>query len=102
MAFNERLQAAIDRAGLTAYALAQRSGVSKQSLSKLLQGTNAPSWETVQRLARALEVSYDDLADPGLAMPEEREPLPRGRPRKAEQPEALDADAGKAKGKRKG
>jgi transcriptional regulator with XRE-family HTH domain len=58
-AFAARLRALIAESGLSAYALARKSGVSKQSLSRLLSGDSKPSWETVCRLAEALGVSTD-------------------------------------------
>lgn len=59
--FAARLASLLGEAGLTAYALAQRSGVSKQALSKLLSGDSRPSWETVCRLADALGVSTESF-----------------------------------------
>jgi len=55
--FAARLRPLMARAGLTAYALARKSGVSKQSLSKLLSGDSRPSLDTARRLAHALGVS---------------------------------------------
>jgi transcriptional regulator with XRE-family HTH domain len=83
MAFGERLAGLMTARGLTAYALAKRSGVTKQSLSKLLQGVHAPAWETVQRLALALGVGCAAFADPSLTLPPQAPPGNRGRPRKA-------------------
>jgi transcriptional regulator with XRE-family HTH domain len=83
MAFGARLAGLMTARGLTAYALAKRSGVTKQSLSKLLQGVHAPSWETVQRLALALGVGCTAFADPSLTLPPQAPPGQRGRPRKA-------------------
>jgi transcriptional regulator with XRE-family HTH domain len=59
--FAALLAALLRRGGLTAYALARRSGVSKQALSKLLSGDSRPSWHTVCRLADALGVSTESF-----------------------------------------
>jgi transcriptional regulator with XRE-family HTH domain len=59
--FAALLAALLRREGLTAYALAQRSGVSKQALSKLLSGDSRPSWDTVVKLADALGVSTESF-----------------------------------------
>src|SRR5689334_10561719 len=52
-AFAEKLAAARERVGISQYRLAQLSGISKQTVSKLELGTTQPSWETVQALAGA-------------------------------------------------
>jgi transcriptional regulator with XRE-family HTH domain len=59
--FAARLASLLGEAGLTAYALARRSGVSKQALSKLLSGDSRPSWDTVVKLADALGVSTESF-----------------------------------------
>lgn len=59
--FAARLRRLLERSGLTAYALAGKAGVSKQTVSKLLRGEQQPSWETVQRLAAALGVSTEAM-----------------------------------------
>lgn len=55
--FAARLAALLRGAGLSAYRLAQLSGLSQQALSKLLSGKSAPSLETARRLCKALGVS---------------------------------------------
>jgi transcriptional regulator with XRE-family HTH domain len=63
VSFAQRLRELREAAGLSQYELARRSGVSKQALSKLEKGERQPSWETVRKLARALDVSvaaFDD------------------------------------------
>jgi transcriptional regulator with XRE-family HTH domain len=62
--FAARLRRLLGRSGLSAYALAQRSGVSKQSLSRLLSGDSQPSLPTLLRLCRALGVSLSEFDDP--------------------------------------
>ncbi len=81
--FAGRLHAAREAAGLTQYALAKRSGVSKQALSKLEMGEREPGWETVQRIAAALGLDCSTFNDPAIAASVGGEPpRPRGRPRK--------------------
>lgn len=57
--FAARLRALRAGAGLTAYALAKKSGVSKQTLSSLEAGNANPSWDVLCKLADALEVPLD-------------------------------------------
>src|SRR5438477_9814014 len=82
-AFAQRLRTAREQLGLSQYALAKRTGLSKQTLSKLETGRHDPSWSTVQLLALALGVSCTEFIDPALQLPpgSEAEPRPRGRPR---------------------
>ncbi len=97
--FADRLRELREATGMSQYALARKAGISKQAMSHLEAGRNDPSWETVQRLALALGVDYEALADPGLTLPEvkpakmgrppkakgeEEPPKKRGRPRKGE------------------
>ncbi|OAI54875.1 hypothetical protein AYO44_14085 [Planctomycetaceae bacterium SCGC AG-212-F19] len=64
--FANRLQSIREKAGLSQYALAKLSGLSKQALSNLELGNREPNWNTVQRLAAALGVSCDDFIDPAV------------------------------------
>jgi transcriptional regulator with XRE-family HTH domain len=80
--FAERLRALRDAAGLTSYALAKRAGLTLPALRQLELGDSRPSWETVQRLAAALEVSCEDFADPELKRAANEPPRSRGRPPK--------------------
>ena len=79
---------------MTRYALAKKCGLSQAGLSKLESGERQPAWDTVQKIALALGVGCSEFVDPSLALPEEQEAKPRGRPRKA-------ADAPVAKPARK-
>ncbi len=81
-AFAVRLKTIREAAGLSQYALAQRSGLTKQALSRLELGEREPTWETVQLLAVALGVDCREFVDPGIKPPPAAEPKPRGRPRK--------------------
>jgi transcriptional regulator with XRE-family HTH domain len=81
--FAERLRTLREAAGLSQYALARRSGLSKQALSNLELGNREPTWATVQVLALALGVDCRSFADESLRLPPEEPPRPPGRPRKA-------------------
>jgi transcriptional regulator with XRE-family HTH domain len=85
--FAERLRSVREAAGLSQYALAKRSGLSKQAVSNLELGNREPTWTTVQVLALALGVDCRSFTDAGLRLPQEQEPQPRGRPRKGDAPE---------------
>jgi transcriptional regulator with XRE-family HTH domain len=71
VSFAEKLQHERQKAGLSQYALAKQSGLSKQALSLLELGEREPSWATVQALARALGVSYTsfEVVDAPAATP---------------------------------
>jgi transcriptional regulator with XRE-family HTH domain len=68
--FADRLRALREARGLSQYELAKRSGLSKQTLSRLEMDT-VPSWPTVQALARALGVSVAAF-EPGETSPPKR------------------------------
>lgn len=81
--FAEKLKRLREDAALSQNILAQMSGVTRQSISQLEMGEYPPTWETVQRLALALQVDAtrltdDELTVPGVPLPAK----PRGRPRK--------------------
>jgi transcriptional regulator with XRE-family HTH domain len=82
--FADRLQALRKRAGVTQYRLAQLSGVSKQTLSRLELGTAQPSWDTVQALARGLGIEVGAFVIESAAPAVVEPARPRGRPRKSE------------------
>jgi transcriptional regulator with XRE-family HTH domain len=63
MAFRDRLRALRLAAGLTQEGLARLAGISTSALSKLEQQDMDPSWSTVQRLAKALNVPVADFID---------------------------------------
>lgn len=78
IAFNARLRQLREAAGLTQEGLARISGLSVSAVSKLEQRSTDPSWSTVQRLAKALNVSPmvfgDDADEP--AKPASKAPPP--------------------------
>jgi transcriptional regulator with XRE-family HTH domain len=111
--FGQRLRELRERAGLTQGQLAERAGMHRQGIAKLELGEREPLWSTVQALAEALGVSFEQLAEkrespppparrgrPPKAKPEAEAPKrPRGRPRKAEaeKPPAKKKPRGKKK-----
>jgi transcriptional regulator with XRE-family HTH domain len=62
LTFATRLAEAINRAGLSGTALAEASGLTRQSIHLLLQGDREPTLDTASKLATALNVSIDWLA----------------------------------------
>ncbi len=79
-AFAQLLTNLREKAGLSIYALAKRAGMTRQGLSLLESGQREPGWETVQRLAMALDVSCEAFTDPSLSLPEIQPPGRPGRP----------------------
>jgi transcriptional regulator with XRE-family HTH domain len=69
-AFTHRLKdkmlTAMARQGLNGQKLAQRSHVSDSEISRILSGQSTPGLENAYRLARAVGVSLDFLADDSL------------------------------------
>ena len=61
--FARRLRTLREKAGLTQSALADEAGLSVQAISALENETRAPSWETVRRLALALQVEEKAFKD---------------------------------------
>jgi transcriptional regulator with XRE-family HTH domain len=90
-----------EAAGLSMYALAKRTGLTKQAVSRLEQGDREPTWTTVQRLALALGVDCTAFVDPALTLPPEPPPARMGRPPKVK-PEAEQAPPKKPRGRKKG
>jgi transcriptional regulator with XRE-family HTH domain len=62
--FADRLRTLREAAGVSQYRLAQLSGITKQSLSKLELGKTQPSFETVLTLAKVLGVDVSAFAYP--------------------------------------
>jgi 3,4-dihydroxy 2-butanone 4-phosphate synthase/GTP cyclohydrolase II len=61
--FADALQAAMDRAGLTASELAGRTGLTESAISLLRSGRRAPSFRSIQALAKALPELTAQLGD---------------------------------------
>ncbi|MBI1393904.1 MAG: helix-turn-helix domain-containing protein [Alphaproteobacteria bacterium] len=77
--FKERLKAARDLRGLSQGELAERSGLPPSSIGHFETGSRKPSFDTLRKLANALEVTTDYLLgrtdNPALA--ESGDPLYR-------------------------
>ena len=67
--FASRLAALREAADVSQYRLAELSGLSKQTISKLELGETAPSWETVQLLAKALGLSCEEFVTEDVQPP---------------------------------
>ena len=59
--FGERLKSLRKAAGLTLEQLGERVGMRHQNIARLESGGREPSWDTVKRLAKALNVSTDEF-----------------------------------------
>jgi transcriptional regulator with XRE-family HTH domain len=99
--FAQRLKTIRENAGLSQYALAKKTGLSKQGLSRLELGEREPTWQTVQALVLALGVDCKAFIDESFTLPDEEPSKPRGRPRKAEEPAVEEPPAGKPKPRKK-
>jgi transcriptional regulator with XRE-family HTH domain len=61
--FAAKLRDLRQAAGLNQVELADRVGVTKQSIGRLESGDSGPSWEMVMKLAAALGVSCEAFVD---------------------------------------
>jgi transcriptional regulator with XRE-family HTH domain len=116
--FGPRLRELRSTVGWTQSQLAYAAGVSVRAIAQWEQGIREPGWGAVLAMAKALKVGVEEFTTaPGEPQPEVKAGRPRKaaaeveapaekpkrrRPKKTEQADALDADAGKPKGKRKG
>lgn len=66
MTLKDKLQMLMARAGLNGQKLARMSQVSDSEISRILQGKSRPGLDNAFRLARAVGVSLDYLADDAL------------------------------------
>ena len=62
--FGDRLRELRLKKGLTVTELAELSGMTQPTISRLETGGRSPSWETVIRLAEALGVPTDSFRPP--------------------------------------
>lgn len=74
----EKLDAAIEGSGLKQADLSRKTGISTGALSEILSGKRKPRFEHIARLAKALGVSLDYLANDDLG----EAPAPLGDPEK--------------------
>jgi transcriptional regulator with XRE-family HTH domain len=86
MTLEEKLHSRMVRLGLNGQKLARKSEVSDSEISRILAGKSRPGLENAFKLARALEVSLDYLADDTL----ETDPYHDADPLTAEEREVLD------------
>ncbi len=82
----DKLLTEMTRQGLNGQKLAQRSKVSDSEISRILSGQSTPGLENAFRLARAVGVSLDFLADDAL----EVDPLKSSDPLTSEERRVLD------------
>ncbi len=61
--FGKRLQTLRRQAGLTQEQLAEATEISVDFISLVERGINAPSFDNLEKLAKALGVPYRDLFD---------------------------------------
>jgi transcriptional regulator with XRE-family HTH domain len=61
------LTALLAERGLTYEAVAQRAGVSRATVTRIAQGTHITHTESLRAIARALNVSWQELCGPGQA-----------------------------------
>lgn len=61
--FADRLKALRKKSKLSVAALAEKCGLSRQTIHNLEAGTHRPAWDVVQSLATALGVSTDVFRD---------------------------------------
>ena len=62
-AFGRRLKILMADRGMTATELAERSGITRQMVTNYVHGSAIPGLSTACKMASALGVSVDDLAD---------------------------------------
>lgn len=86
----EKLKAIREKAGLSQYELAKRAGLSKQAISRLEIESYQTSWETVQRLAKALGIECCAFKDADLTIPGQQPPGQKGRRKKKPPEESAD------------
>ena len=99
--FADRLRDLRTERGLSQYALARKSGLTKQAVSRLELGDREPTWQTVQLLTQALGVDCRAFVDPLVSAPnDEVVSRAKGRPKKqGEEAPAKPAPKKRGKGK---
>src|SRR3954452_12247611 len=90
MTLEEKIQNRMARLGLKGQKLARKSEVSDSEISRILAGKSRPGLENAFRLARALGVSLDYLADDAL----ETDPVQNTDPLTTDEREVLDLAQG--------
>src|SRR3954464_14364681 len=92
MSFGSKLTALREKAQLSQATLAERAGISIDSIQNWEQGRTRPRLEALGKLARALGVGVDALIPTDNGAGGESTKRPRGRPRK-DPPEPPPAEA---------
>lgn len=100
--FAKRLKELLAEKGITQYSLAKLSGVSKQAINNIIVNDKEPTWETVQRIAAALEVDCTEFKDPSIVAAAPETLQGRGRPRKDMEDATPAPEPKKATKKRRG
>lgn len=90
MELKEKLHAQMTRLGLNGQKLARISGVSDSEISRILNGKSRPGLENAFRLAKAMGVSLDYLADDAL----DADPLAHADPLTPDERDVLDLARG--------
>lgn len=98
MGFGDQLRTARERAGLSQQELADKAGISIDSVQNWEQGRTRPRLPALGQLAQALGVSLDVLVIGGEKPTPAR---PRGRPKKDAGQGDAESPPAKKKGKRK-
>ncbi len=62
--FGTHLRQLRERAGLTIYALAQKSKVSRSFIGEIEKDKKVPSWDVAVKLAAALGVGVEEFTNP--------------------------------------
>lgn len=78
--FSSLLKEQLEIADITPYRLAQLSGISRSTISKLMLDKIQPSWEVVLRIATALSISTETFRV-HVSLPDAPEQRSQGRPK---------------------
>ena len=82
MSFSQKLKAKVEERQMTGARLADVSGISRATITHLMRGRNHPSWDSVQRICKALDCKFEELTDDNVVLSNAPERPRRGRPRK--------------------
>jgi transcriptional regulator with XRE-family HTH domain len=92
MTFAKRLEELRTSAGLSQYEVAKRTGLTRQTLSRLEMGDSEPSFTTVRLLAHVLGVRVEAFEVGELPLPDLKPARKRGRPARSDQVDQNAAD----------
>lgn len=71
------LQEERERRGLSKYALAGQTGLAQQTLGYVERGMTSPSFDTIYRMARAMDVDLGDLVHAAEKRAKLKKPAPK-------------------------